>query len=98
MLEPLVDPFLHFFPLVPVALLNFAFKLVATASDIEKIVVREVAPFLFQFTLELFPFALELIFIDDQHRRNIFGGEGKVILRPRSRRRLDSYDDKSAQA
>jgi hypothetical protein len=45
--EPLVDPFVHFFLSIPVALLDFAFKLVATALDVQEIVVREVAPFLF---------------------------------------------------
>ena len=63
--EPLIDPFLHIILPIPVALLNFALKLVTTSLDIQKVVVRKVAPFLFQFALELFPFAVELILVED---------------------------------
>ena len=44
---------------------DFSIKFVATPLDVQKIVVREVAPLLLQFALELFPFAFELILVDD---------------------------------
>lgn len=68
--EPLIDPFSHFILPISVALLNFPFKLVATSLDIQDVVVREIAPFLFEFTLKLLPFAFELILIKDHDNWN----------------------------
>src|SRR5258706_7598011 len=62
-LVPIVRPALAFFFFVAVTFLHDAEKFVVVTFGFEQIVVGELTPFLFEFTLEFFPASFELIFV-----------------------------------
>jgi hypothetical protein len=62
---PLVRPLHELVFLIPVPLLSFANELLVIPFDLLQVVIGKLAPLLFQFAFELFPFPLELSCVHD---------------------------------
>src|SRR5262245_40547845 len=61
--KPLVHPTTDLLFLLSISFLQRARKLVVIAFDLHQIVIGELAPLFFEFSLELFPLSLELFAI-----------------------------------
>jgi hypothetical protein len=62
--QPIVHVFSHQILGQAVALLDFAFQLIATAIDLRQIVVGELTPLFFDFAFNFFPVSFDPIPID----------------------------------
>lgn len=58
---PLVRPLHQLIFFIPIPLLSFTDELLLIPFDLLQVVIGKLAPLLFQFAFELFPFPLELI-------------------------------------
>jgi len=88
---PLVNFFLGLILGYPIALLNFADKLIASAFDDIDFVIGKLAPFFFCFSFKLFPLARDLIPIHDQFSFFFFGLHSRALGVARTRNAMCDF-------